>query len=86
MEGFCIQGTVKNGQVVLEAPLDLPDGTVVTVEFDPDEEPRAQEIEGPVPPETRRAIMIGLTGRKDLANDPDWEKKLLKPRETAEVP
>ena len=28
---FWIQGVVKDGQVVLEKPLDLPDGSVVTV-------------------------------------------------------
>lgn len=44
MDGFWIQGVVKNGQVVLDAPLDLPDGTVVTVkDYDPEEEPRPIE-------------------------------------------
>ncbi|MBY0514099.1 MAG: hypothetical protein K2P78_09340 [Gemmataceae bacterium] len=38
---FWLQGVVKNGQVVLETPLDLPDGTVVTVmNYDPDDDPR----------------------------------------------
>ena len=43
MERFWIQGVVKGGQVVLEKPLDLPDGTVVTVKtYDPDDDPRPQ--------------------------------------------
>lgn len=38
---FWLQGVVKNGQVVLATPLDLPDGTVVTVmNYDPDDDPR----------------------------------------------
>jgi hypothetical protein len=41
MESFWVQGVVKNGQVVLETPLDLPDGTVVTVmDYDPADDPR----------------------------------------------
>lgn len=41
MERFWVQGVVKNGQVVLDVPLDLPDGTVVTVQdYDPDDDPR----------------------------------------------
>ena len=36
MSQFWLQGVVKNGQVVLTSPLDLPDGTVVTVmDYDP---------------------------------------------------
>jgi len=41
MDQFWVQGVVKNGQVVLENRLDLPDGTVVTVmNYDPDDDPR----------------------------------------------
>lgn len=41
MTRFWLQGVVKDGQVVLRAPLDLPDGTVVTVcDYDPDDDPR----------------------------------------------
>jgi hypothetical protein len=41
MEQFWIQGVVRGGQVVLETPLDLPDGTVVTVmNYDPEDDPR----------------------------------------------
>lgn len=41
MSRFWLQGVVKNGQVVLTTPLDLPDGTFVTVtDYDPDDDPR----------------------------------------------
>jgi hypothetical protein len=41
MEKFWLQGVVRDGRVVLEQPLDLPDGTVVTVmDYDPDDDPR----------------------------------------------
>jgi hypothetical protein len=43
MERFWIQGVVRGGQVVLQTPLDLPDGTIVTVmDYDPDDDPRPQ--------------------------------------------
>ena len=45
MERIWVQGVVKNGQVVLDAPLGVPEGTVMTVtDFDPDDDPR------PTPP------------------------------------
>jgi hypothetical protein len=31
MRRFCVQGVVRDGQVVLEIPLDLPDGELVIV-------------------------------------------------------
>jgi hypothetical protein len=41
MERIWVQGVVKNGQVVLDAPLGVPDGTIMTVtDFDPDDDPR----------------------------------------------
>ena len=44
MDAFWIQGVVKNGQVVLTEPLELPDGMVVTVrDYDPDDDPRPIE-------------------------------------------
>ncbi|MBX9626338.1 MAG: hypothetical protein K2X82_21240 [Gemmataceae bacterium] len=40
VELFWVQGVVRGGQVVLDPPLDLPDGTVVTVtKYHPDENP-----------------------------------------------
>jgi hypothetical protein len=41
METIWVQGVVKNGQVVLDTPLNLPDGTVMTVtDYDPDDDQR----------------------------------------------
>ena len=81
MERFWIQGVVKGGQVVLEQPLDLPDGTVVTVtDYDPDDDPRPS---GPAvhDPEKARRALFAWIGRPELADDPDWSSKLEKPRE-----
>jgi hypothetical protein len=37
---FAVRGVVRNGQVVLDTPLDVPDGTVVTVkEYDKSDYP-----------------------------------------------
>lgn len=44
VELFWVQGVVRGGQVVLDPPLDLPDGTVVTVtKYHPDENPLPRE-------------------------------------------
>src|SRR5262245_20178167 len=38
MRQFSVQGVVRNGQVVLEVPLDLPDGTLVSItDYDPED-------------------------------------------------
>ena len=38
MRRFCVHGVVRGGQVILDIPLDLPDGTVVSVtDSDPDD-------------------------------------------------
>ena len=69
VELFWVQGVVRNGQVVLDPPLDLPDGTVVTVtKYDPDEDPRAVGPAGPVGLDEALRIMTDFTGRPDLAD------------------
>jgi hypothetical protein len=81
MDQFWVQGVVKNGQVVLDTALDLPDGTVVTVmNYDPDDDPRPVGPGEPLAPDVIRNIMIGLTGRTDLRDDPEWEAKIGRPR------
>lgn len=77
MVKFWLQGVVRNGQVVLTQPLDLPDGTVVTVtEYDPDEDPR------PIPPtlclndEEFRELTAFLSGQKDKSLWPEFEARL----------
>ena len=47
MQRFNVQGVVRDGQVILEAPLDLPDGTAVTVT---DHDPEDVEVIGPDDP------------------------------------
>jgi hypothetical protein len=77
-----VQGVVKNGQVVLTLPLDLPDGTVVTVtDYDPDHDPRPSGPTGPHDPMKARRALFAWIGRPELADDPDWRSKLEKPRE-----
>lgn len=77
MEMFWIQGVVRNGQVVLETPLDLPDGTVVTVkDYDPDDDPRPVEPAEPYDPVKARAALLASFGLAHLADDPDCITKL----------
>lgn len=77
MDQFWVQGVVKNGQVVLGTPLDLPDGTVVTVmNYDPDDDPRPTEPAEPHDPAKAQAAIVASFGRPDLTGDPDWINKL----------
>ena len=67
MNGFWLQGVVKNGQVVLEKPLALPDGTVVTVmDYDPADNPLPNGQPGPFTDEEILRILGDYTGRPDL--------------------
>jgi hypothetical protein len=76
MERFWIQGVVRGGRVVLEAPLDLPDGTVVTVtNYDPDDDPR------PDPPihitdEEFAELTAFITRRRDQREWPEFEARM----------
>jgi len=77
MEGFWIQGVVKNGQVALATPLDLPDGTIVTVmDYDPADDPRPKVPAEPFDPEKARRALFASIGRPELADDPNWASKL----------
>ena len=70
MSGFWLQGVVKNGQVVLETPLDLPDGTVVTVmDYDPADDPRPRGPTGPFTEEEARRILDDYIRRPELVAD-----------------
>jgi hypothetical protein len=82
MERFWIQGVVKGGQVLLDKPLDLPDGTIVTVmDYDPDDDPRPTEPAEPHDPVKARRALFESLGRPELADDPDWRSKWEKPRD-----
>ena len=76
MYEFCVEGVVKGGQVVLEVPLNLPDGAVVVVV---DHVPNDADIvgpKGPPPPDVVKKMLLRLIGRLDLLNDSDWQSKI----------
>ena len=81
MDELRVRGVVRNGQVVVETPLNLPDGFfVIVTEYNPADDTDTPDPPPPTP-EACREMMIGLRGRLDLADDPDWETKILMPRE-----
>jgi len=68
MDLLWVRGVVRNGQVVLDTALGLPDGTVVTVtDYDPADDPRSVEPAGPLPLDAALRVMTAFTGRPDLA-------------------
>ena len=72
MESFWMQGVVKNGQVVLESPLDLPDGTVVTVEFDPQHDATAAKLT----PEFIRQLSGMWADRPEMSDPEAFVRKM----------
>ena len=79
MERFWIQGVVKAGQVVLEHPLDLPDGTVVTVmDYDPDDDPRPIEPKLHLTLEEYAEFDEFFTKKRDWSEWPEFEARLVK--------
>jgi hypothetical protein len=68
MQPFCVRGVVRDGQVVLEVPLDLPDGTAVTVT---DYDPADFAPIGPVDPESRAIVtklLLDLQKKRAILN------------------
>ena len=66
MSRFWLQGVVKNGQVVLSNPLDLPDGTVVTVmDYDADDNPEPVGPQLILTDEEYAEFEEYFTGKKD---------------------
>ena len=77
MEKFWIQGVVKGGQVVLEKPLDLPDGTVVTVmDYDPDDDPRPIGPKLHLTPEEYAELDAFFAKKRDWSEWPEFETRL----------
>lgn len=60
------RGRVADGAIVLEPPVDLPEGTVVRVEVETTASPGAEEDEL-----SRMAELAGETGVSDLATNID---------------
>jgi hypothetical protein len=76
MRRFCVQGVIRDGQVVLEIPLDLPDGELVIVTDTPPDDVEFIGPTQPPPPELVKKMILGLAKRNDLLDDPDWQTKL----------
>ena len=65
MSRVCVYGVVKNGQVVLEVPLPLADGTRIAVS--------TAELQVPIDwSEADKGKFLTTINRMDLINDPDW--------------
>ena len=78
MDGFWIQGVVKNGQVVLTEPLELPDGMVVTVrDYDPDDDPRPIEPTMRLSDEEFLELTAFLSGKRNKRDWPEFEARLI---------
>jgi hypothetical protein len=77
MDILWVQGVVKNGQVVLDPPLDLPDGTILTVtRYDPDDDPRPQGPKINMTEEEIAEVHAFFCGQKDKALWPEFEARI----------
>jgi hypothetical protein len=77
MDILWVQGVVKNGQVVLDPPLDLPDGTILTVtRYDPDDDPRPQGPKLHLTAEEFAEFTEFFTRKKDYALWPEFEARI----------
>jgi hypothetical protein len=77
MDILWVQGVVKNGQVVLDPPLDLPDGTILTVtRYDPDDDPRPQGPKINMTDEEFAEFTELFTRKKDPALWADFEARI----------
>lgn len=79
MGNVWLQGMVRNGQVVLDAPLDLPDGTAILVTdcYEIEDDPRPKEPKLHLTPEEFAEFTELFTGRKDKKHWPEFEARLL---------
>jgi hypothetical protein len=77
MSRFWLQGVVKNGQVVLSNPLDLPDGTVVTVmDYDADDNPEPVGPQLVLTDEEFTELTAFITGKRDKSGWAEFESTL----------
>jgi hypothetical protein len=78
MQRFCVHGVVRGGQVVLDVPLDLPDGTEVTVT---DYDPANVATVGPDPDdpsarEAARQFFLDMLKRRNRPSDSNGQTKI----------
>ncbi len=73
-----LQGVVRNGQVVLDAPLDLPDGAAIIVTdcYEVEDDPRTKEPKLKLTDEEFAELTLFLTRKKDKALWPEFEARL----------
>ena len=77
MDRIWVRGVVKNGQVVLDAPLGVPDGTVMTVtDFDPDDDPRPTQRLSHLTYEELVELDTLYIEERVLRNSREWEARL----------
>lgn len=87
METFWLQGVVKSGQVVLDVPLDVPDGTVVTVmTYDPDDDPRPQEPKLTLTAEEFAEFTAFFTRKKDPDGFAEFKQRVENAQAGRETP
>lgn len=84
MDRVWIQGVVRDGQVVLDAPLALPDGTVVTVtDYDADDDPRPIGPTRTISDDEFRELSEFLSGKRDKKGWPEFEARINRQRGAA---
>lgn len=78
MGNVWLQGVVRNGQVVLTAPLDLPDGTAIIVTdcLELEDDPRPQPPKLKLTNEEFAELTLFLQRKKDKALWPEFEARL----------
>ena len=78
MGNVWLQGVVRNGQVVLDAPLGLPDGTAVIVTdcCTLEDDPRPQEPKLKLTEEEFAELTLFFQRKKDKSLWPEFEARI----------
>jgi hypothetical protein len=66
--------TVQSGQVIVASPLNLPDGTIVTVSDD--KEPQTEEAKLQLSDAEFTELSAFLSGQRNWSEWPDFESRL----------
>lgn len=80
MHRVCVRGLVRSGQVVLEAPLELPDGTAVELTV-PESAVAAAPTKPPISPELIALIAGMWADRPEMADPEQWVRRMRGARE-----